>query len=147
MLGRGTRVAVLSALACAAVSAAASACGEAAPAPVAAPDGGAADGPDEPAADAALADGGCASVPSYGSVQCNACIGEKCCEKLATCRADSTCRARIDCDLACLEGEDPPRCADDCAARLPDDAGTYQTFLDCVYGTPTCAFVCEVSRR
>lgn len=111
----------------------------------------------EPSADAAAeassgalvdagADAACGLPGSFGSSSCNACVAQTCCGLLATCLADKDCKARVDCELGCLDEPDAGGCAAACEAAIPDDRNLHYDLWGCVYFKTPCDFHCSTTR-
>lgn len=93
---------------------------------------------------APVVDGGCALPASFGSAKCNECVGTKCCDVLATCSDDSSCKPLMACTLACIDRPDASGCAGECASTYSDDGGKWDAVVRCAYEPQTCRFHCAV---
>lgn len=88
----------------------------------------------------------CGSSVWSANAQCNACMEQSCCDKLAACGAGTSCGSVVECIAACAPGD--ATCPQDCQSSQPDGAADLDALIACYEAncktTPACgAEVCD----
>lgn len=87
----------------------------------------------EAAAEAAAS---CQLAGSYGSKECNACMGKACCAETAACYGDPECKLLDQCLRDCLLGADAGGCYKGCRATHPSASPLWDPVEKCWFSDP-----------
>lgn len=72
----------------------------------------------------------------YGSNECMACIGDRCCAEVTSCEAQPECKELQRCALECSPKPDAGGCLAGCFETYPSGKARWDAVYACWFGTP-----------
>lgn len=95
----------------------------------------------DPDASSSPPSGSCTLHQSFSSAACDACMQASCCQVVNTCFDDPDCSALTQCEVQCLNSNDPNSCATACESRYSSKVQDFNAWLAC--GDQSCQVDCQ----